>query len=335
MVAGNAQANSSHVGGIGRAVLEEPTGRPSESKASDAAAGDFADGLPVVLDSAVAEPASRSHGVIRKLKLAPPASAVGASATFTADTATLSPSGAQFDIPQPAEPPDARQAVPAPPARPVIPVGANGGEIVASRGASAPESTAPSTGHSTNPGADARRLATTDGVIIHETDQVDATVLSFQDEGEEIGLPELIGTSPFEAVDFGRMGASGKFFEFIAGLGEDMGDGGGAECRAAHEHVADAATTPLGMILFHEQDSALGNFGRTARSARFQFKSSRQKVHASTSGRWASLKRYSRRSSAWKTTTGPMCSLRMAAIRSRGRCGGWRLASVGQANERQ
>jgi hypothetical protein len=208
VVAGNAQPDSSRVGGIGRAGLEEPTGRPSESKTNDAAASDFADGLPVVLDSAVDEPAPRSHGVIRKLKLAPPASVVGASTTFTADTATPSPSGAQFEIPQPVEAPAAREAVPAPPARPIIPATANGGDskapsvstnaaaIVASRGASAPGSTAPSTGHSTNPGADALRLATIDGTDIAGSDNM----VSSQAAGSTFGsggvIPCPITTSP-------------------------------------------------------------------------------------------------------------------------------------------
>jgi hypothetical protein len=114
----------------------------------------------------------------------------------------------QFDIPQPVEPPAAREAVPAPPARPIIPAGANGGDssatsmstdspaIVASRGASAPGSTAPSTGHSTNPRADALRLAAIDGVDIAGSGNMASSQVAGTTLGSSGVIPCPITTSP-------------------------------------------------------------------------------------------------------------------------------------------
>src|SRR5450755_2529883 len=38
-------------------------------------------------------------------------------------------------------------------------------------------------------------------MIVHEGDQVDAAILAFEDEGEQVGLPELVGAGAFETAD--------------------------------------------------------------------------------------------------------------------------------------
>jgi hypothetical protein len=37
-------------------------------------------------------------------------------------------------------------------------------------------------------------------VIVEKGNQVNAAILSLQDKGEQVGLPELIGCGPLEAV---------------------------------------------------------------------------------------------------------------------------------------
>jgi hypothetical protein len=148
MLLGEPQSDSGRVSGISPAVLKEPTG-VAASRRNDAAASDNEDELPVVLNSSVVDDiVPRPHGVIRKLQLAPPTFAVGASATFTADTATT-PSGAHFEIPRPVEPPAALQAVPPRPERPIIPAGSNGPTNVSAQDSS---ETPPGFSAETHPG---------------------------------------------------------------------------------------------------------------------------------------------------------------------------------------
>jgi hypothetical protein len=129
VLADKPQTNSAEVGVSDRAVLEEPIGGSSEARVGDVAANGNEDDLPIVLGSSALEEATpRQHGVIRKLQLAPPAFAVRGSTTFTADTATSLPPSGQFEIPQPAKPPGALEAIPATPTRPIIPAGGGAGD---------------------------------------------------------------------------------------------------------------------------------------------------------------------------------------------------------------
>jgi len=50
-------------------------------------------------------------------------------------------------------------------------------------------------------------------MVVHEGDQIDASVLALQDEGEEIGLPELVRTGALELSEMvlvARVGTSSK-----------------------------------------------------------------------------------------------------------------------------
>ena len=83
-------------------------------------------------------------------------------------------------------------------------------------------------------------------VVVHEGDQVDAAVLPLEDEGEQVGLPELVGPGPLEVADLVGVGPGGRLLQLVAGLVQDAGDGLGAggQGRAAQQHVADASRSP-------------------------------------------------------------------------------------------
>jgi hypothetical protein len=65
-------------------------------------------------------------------------------------------------------------------------------------------------------------------VIVHESDQVDAAVLSLQDESEQIGLPQLVGPGPLEVPHRRGVRVGRRLLQFVAGLAQDAGDGLGA-----------------------------------------------------------------------------------------------------------
>src|SRR6266700_3683036 len=64
----------------------------------------------------------------------------------------------------------------------------------------------------------------------------------------------------------GGMRSGGKFFEFIPGFVQHIGDRSGASAkgRFAHEHVADTLAAPFGMVALDEQDGAFGDFREPA-----------------------------------------------------------------------
>jgi hypothetical protein len=97
-------------------------------------------------------------------------------------------------------------------------------------------------------------------VIIHEGDQVDAAILAFEDEGEQVGLPELVGAGAFETADLVGMGPGRDLFELVAGLVQGVGDGRGAggQCRSAQQHVADALAAPGRIGFLEHEDGPLG-----------------------------------------------------------------------------
>jgi hypothetical protein len=73
-------------------------------------------------------------------------------------------------------------------------------------------------------------------VIVQEGDEVDAPVLPLQDEGEQVGLPELVGPAALEAVDGGRVRPGGPLLRLIAGFVQDVGDGLGAGGQGGATH---------------------------------------------------------------------------------------------------
>jgi hypothetical protein len=64
-------------------------------------------------------------------------------------------------------------------------------------------------------------------VIVHKGDQVDAAVLPFENEGEQVRLPQLIGPGALEVADVVAVSAGGHLLELVALLMENAGDGGG------------------------------------------------------------------------------------------------------------
>jgi hypothetical protein len=63
--------------------------------------------------------------------------------------------------------------------------------------------------------------------VVEEGDQVDTPVLPLEDEGEQVGLPQLVGRGPLEGADVIGMRSRGHLLALIAGLVQDAGDGGG------------------------------------------------------------------------------------------------------------
>ena len=103
-------------------------------------------------------------------------------------------------------------------------------------------------------------------VVVHERHQVDAPVLALEDEGKEVGLPQLVGPGPFEAADLVGMGA-GRFVDrFVARVMQDPRHGrwAGRQRRPPRQHVADPLAPPFGMSLFEHQDGPLRHLGESA-----------------------------------------------------------------------
>ena len=103
-------------------------------------------------------------------------------------------------------------------------------------------------------------------VIVHEGHQVDAAVLPLQDEGEQVGLPQLVGAGALEVANLVGMGASGGLLGLVAGLMQDAGDGLGAggQGGAAQQQGADLLDAPVGVGLLHHEDGASGHLGQAA-----------------------------------------------------------------------
>jgi hypothetical protein len=103
-------------------------------------------------------------------------------------------------------------------------------------------------------------------VVIQKGDQVDASVLPLEDEGEQVGLPELVGPGALEVADVVGMRPGGDFFQLIAGLMQDARHGGsaGRQGRTAQQQVTDLLATPVGVGLLEQQDGAYGQLGQAA-----------------------------------------------------------------------
>ncbi len=103
-------------------------------------------------------------------------------------------------------------------------------------------------------------------VVVHEGDHVHAPVLPLEDEGEQVGLPQLVGAAALEVLDALGVWPGRDLLDHVALLLQVVADRAraGAQPLAAREHVVDAILAPLGVRLLHQQDGALRLEGETA-----------------------------------------------------------------------
>ena len=103
-------------------------------------------------------------------------------------------------------------------------------------------------------------------VVVEEGDQVDPPVLPLEHEGEQVGLPELVGPGPLEEADLVGMRSRGRFVQLVARLMQHAGDRWrtGRQRRATQKHLADALAPPVGMRLLEQEDGAFGEVGQPA-----------------------------------------------------------------------
>ena len=103
-------------------------------------------------------------------------------------------------------------------------------------------------------------------VVVEEGDQIDPPVLAFEHEGEEVGLPELVGPSAFEAPRVVGVRPSGRLMELVTRLVQDACNGYGArrQSRAPEQHVADPLAPPVGLRLLERQNGPASGIGKPA-----------------------------------------------------------------------
>jgi hypothetical protein len=87
-----------------------------------------------------------------------------------------------------------------------------------------------------------------------------------QDKGKQVGLPQLIGSGAFEAPHRRLVRPGGVLFQFVAGLVQDARDRRwtGRQGGTTRQHIADALTAPLGVVLLEHEDAAFGQIGQAA-----------------------------------------------------------------------
>ena len=118
-----------------------------------------------------------------------------------------------------------------------------------------------------------RRLAGVDpvageesAVVVHEGHHVNPPVLPLQDEGEQIGLPKLVGRGPLELPLLIGMRMGGHLLHLVARLVQDPRHGPrrGRQGWPAEQHVADPLATPFRIGLLEHEDCPLGQLMHAA-----------------------------------------------------------------------
>jgi len=94
---------------------------------------------------------------------------------------------------------------------------------------------------------------------------MDASVLSLEDEAEEIRLPQLARLLALEASRLVAVRSRRDVLELVARLLQDAGDRLRTRrvALAAVQDVADPLAAPVGVRLLQEQDRSLGDVGET------------------------------------------------------------------------
>jgi hypothetical protein len=103
-------------------------------------------------------------------------------------------------------------------------------------------------------------------VVVEECHQVHAPVLTLEHEGEEVRLPQLVGTRALEVLGLLRVRLARVRRGHVARLDQRAADRRGArrEALRAQQHRRDAVLAPVGVLLLQQQDRALGRLREPA-----------------------------------------------------------------------
>src|SRR5262245_33061870 len=103
-------------------------------------------------------------------------------------------------------------------------------------------------------------------VVVQEADQIEPPILPLEDEGKQVGLPELVGPSPLEALHLRSVRARGPRFGLIARFVQHPGYGGrtGTQRRSPQQLVAQTLAAPVRMQLLEHYYRALGDLRQLA-----------------------------------------------------------------------